>query len=470
LERLWQEVFPLQTGGWRPSVQNFFETGTDFPWLRWPDKMGPMKPTERQKRPVAPRVAPQRAPATEPNTTIAFEGLGGDGAPLALVMKGGGIKGLAYVGALEVLVQKYSFNWFIGTSAGAITAILLGAGYTHGELLQILRTKDFRDFFDAKWYQRPFNFLFHKGCHHSNSFTDWMDRLLSTKLKSQRRVRLSDLPYRVTVYASKRGTGALKFDSTGSDVDAAYAARCSMSIPWLFVPQSNQGLRTYDGGIQHNYPVDRLIQDYPGTKFVSLYLGAEIYEPVKTTSVLADLISITTEASDPDAVEKYRNSTVIIDPRPIATMDFALTDNEKEFLLAAGRAAALVYLDADSDDCVAAIQRRDGLKRTVEDARGAAASKRRRTRWTLLGLLLLVSGIVAWLLWAKTSSKMISPSTHTSGHEKAGSTTSASTPTVAPRREIDFEAWWQWRLPNQELLIPSTLEMKSTSVLTQNNC
>ncbi len=262
---------------------------------------------------------------------------------LALVMKGGGIKGLAYVGALEILSKKYKFNWFIGTSAGAITAILLAAGYTHDELLEIMRGKDFRDFFDAKWYQIPLNLFFHKGLHHANSFTDWMDELLAKKLKSQRRVRLSDLPNRVTVYASKRGTGALKFDSIDSDADAAYAARCSMSIPWVFVPQSNQGLKTYDGGIQHNYPVDRLLEDYPGTKFISLYLGAAIYEPIKSTSVLADLISITTEASDPDAVDKYRTSTVVIDPRPIGTLDFGLTYSEKEFLLATGRAAALVH-------------------------------------------------------------------------------------------------------------------------------
>ncbi len=221
--------------------------------------------------------------------------------PLALVMKGGGVKGLSYVGALDVLGKEYKFNWFIGTSAGAITAILLAAGYTHCELLEIMRDEDFRDFFDAKWYQQPFNLLFHKGLHHSYSFTTWMDTLLAEKLNRCSRVRLSDLPNRVTVYASQRGTGALKFDSIDNDAHAAYAARCSMSIPWVFVPQFYQGLRTYDGGIQHNYPVDRLLEDYPGTKFVSLYLGPAIYEAGRPISVLDETISISTEGSDSDA-------------------------------------------------------------------------------------------------------------------------------------------------------------------------
>src|SRR5262245_10146036 len=82
--------------------------------------------------------------------------------PRALIMKGGGIKGLAYVGALETLTKKYHFNWFIGTSAGAIAAVLLGAGFGTEELEGILKNKNFGDFFDAKWYQQPINFIFYK--------------------------------------------------------------------------------------------------------------------------------------------------------------------------------------------------------------------------------------------------------------------------------------------------------------------
>ena len=322
--------------------------------------------------------------------------------PLALVMKGGGIKGLAYVGALEILARKYEFNWFVGTSAGAIIAILLGAGFTDGELAEILRDKDFRDFFDAKWYQLPFNLWFHKGFYHADSFTKWMDSLLAKKLRSPVRVSLSKLPKnkRVTVYASRRGKQVLTFDSFCSEDDAAYAARCSMSIPLVFVPQSHQGLRTYDGGIKYNYPVDKLLEDYPTTKFIGLYLGAEIYEGIGRTSVLTDIVSIVMESSEPDDIEKYRDSTVIIDPRPINTLDFSLTDEEKEFLLQTGRTAALAHLDDKSEEYAEAVKKRDYLKKLVEDTRNAAASKRRRNRrWALLVLFLLIGGVATWRFW-----------------------------------------------------------------------
>jgi NTE family protein len=54
-----------------------------------------------------------------------------------LVFEGGGAKGAAFVGALEVLAAAgHKHRRLIGTSAGAITATLLGAGYSAPELLQ----------------------------------------------------------------------------------------------------------------------------------------------------------------------------------------------------------------------------------------------------------------------------------------------------------------------------------------------
>ncbi|MES2658027.1 MAG: patatin-like phospholipase family protein [Verrucomicrobiota bacterium] len=268
---------------------------------------------------------------------------------LALVMKGGGVKGLAYIGAIEELDKKYKFDWFVGTSAGAITAILLGAGYTTDELKIILRGKNFKEFFDASWYSACSNLVFHHGFYKAQSFTDWMDDLLATKLGSANRVKLSDLKHRVTVFASRRGSAFLKFDSVDNDCDAAYAARCSMSIPVVFTPQTDQGIRAYDGGLQHNYPIEALKKDYPHLDFVSLYLGPEIYRPIKQNWVILDLLSIWTEASDPESISKYRDKTVIIDPNPIGTLDFGLTEFEKEFLLAVGRLGAARHLNLPSE-------------------------------------------------------------------------------------------------------------------------
>ncbi len=60
------------------------------------------------------------------------------------VFEGGGVKGIALVGAAAVVeAAGYRFNNLAGTSAGAIVAALLGAGYTAAELQSILMDLDF---------------------------------------------------------------------------------------------------------------------------------------------------------------------------------------------------------------------------------------------------------------------------------------------------------------------------------------
>jgi NTE family protein len=60
-----------------------------------------------------------------------------------LVFEGGGAKGMVFVGACEELFGRgHTFDRLIGTSAGAITATLLAAGYAPGEMLDALVEKD----------------------------------------------------------------------------------------------------------------------------------------------------------------------------------------------------------------------------------------------------------------------------------------------------------------------------------------
>jgi predicted acylesterase/phospholipase RssA len=59
-----------------------------------------------------------------------------------VVFEAGGAKGLAFIGALEVLFRaRHTIRRLIGCSAGAITATCLAAGYTTQELLEAAREK-----------------------------------------------------------------------------------------------------------------------------------------------------------------------------------------------------------------------------------------------------------------------------------------------------------------------------------------
>jgi predicted acylesterase/phospholipase RssA len=255
----------------------------------------------------------------------------------ALVMKGGGVKGLAYVGALRVLQRHYNFDWFVGTSAGAIAAAFLAAGFTVDELEDALKQKNFADFFDSKRRWLPYNLITTGGLYPGIVFKRWVSNRVNEKLQSPAAVKLNHDPnlpgvklrHRVTIYASTAGQKALAFDSlspTSAEVDLAYAVRCSMSIPFLFTPQSFNGAVTLDGGIQNNFPVDALLKDHPDTKFVGLYLGPEVNLEQETQPhpILAPLLtqvralfSIVLDAADRQALLVHRDNTVIINTQPI---------------------------------------------------------------------------------------------------------------------------------------------------------
>lgn len=73
------------------------------------------------------------------------------------VFSGGGIKGLALVGAYEVVEQRgFKFARLAGTSAGSIVAALIAAGYTSREIAQLLEDLDLNMFLDERKLFIPF--------------------------------------------------------------------------------------------------------------------------------------------------------------------------------------------------------------------------------------------------------------------------------------------------------------------------
>lgn len=264
----------------------------------------------------------------------------------ALIMKGGGIKGVAYVGVLEELLEFYTFNWYAGTSAGAITAILLGAGYTVEDLKDILGTKNFKDFKDAHILKALLNLLTSSGLYKAETFNVWLEELLAKKLNTSFSVEMRDLTSRTTVFASRKDKSVQVFDSHKLDSQksiAAFAARCSMSIPYVFTPQKIDGRNVLDGGMKNNFPVDLILKE-EDANFVGLYLGNITYKHEKN-SVFWDAFKIWTESTDPEILRKYKDKIIIIDPSPISTLKFKLNDIEREFLLESGRLAAINFLD-----------------------------------------------------------------------------------------------------------------------------
>jgi NTE family protein len=199
------------------------------------------------------------------------------------VFEGGGAKGTAYIGALNAL--RESGIWFkrvAGSSAGAITASLIAAGYesfcdnektienqadysAHQNCLQgIVCNTDFNTFKDKPRFGF-LNLLNRSGFYKGDAFLSWIEKRLADKLKVPQ-PSFSDLPIDLSVVVSDitNERFVILNRKTTPTMRVALAVRMSMSIPFFFRVvkwqgegeyQSDTTMRVVDGGLLSNYPV-----------------------------------------------------------------------------------------------------------------------------------------------------------------------------------------------------------------------
>jgi len=295
----------------------------------------------------------------------------------ALILKGGGVKGLALVGSISVLSEYgYKFDAYVGTSAGAIVAGLLAVGTTPKELENILRRTTFKSFQDGKWFLRPWTLLFGRYLHPGKEFEDWLEREIKYNYKKNtdfsgiplmKNLILHDKTRRLTVFAAQKVVGEVKYDSNGDNKDTLMtdAIRYSMSIPIFFKPKTD-GI--YDGGLLQNFPAERWLNDNPDFDFIGVYLDDDAANSNSTTrgfkrvyeiiqggvikyifeffmkGVISNVSSIITNRNYVPFINEKRKEVVLIDPSPIGTTDFDLSQKEAEFLVLQGKASTLKHL------------------------------------------------------------------------------------------------------------------------------
>ena len=199
-----------------------------------------------------------------------------------LVFEGGGVKGIAYAGAIKVLTEKdilKSVSRVGGTSAGAISAALLAAGADWQAIREIVGGTDFRSFMDDSWgLIRDVNRLIHDyGWFKGDSFSQWIKKQLFG-LTGKRNLTFSDLEalkkenpekFRsLYVVGSNLSLGVPEVysDEKTPDMEIWSAVRISMSIPLFFAAvKEDDGDILVDGGVTWNYPLNL----FDNTKYLS---------------------------------------------------------------------------------------------------------------------------------------------------------------------------------------------------------
>jgi NTE family protein len=324
-----------------------------------------------------------------------------------LVFEGGGAKGVAYVGALEVLERRghlAEVERVGGASAGAITAALLAAGHGPVGFEKVLGDLDADTVQDSSGLVVPelVRLVDRYGWYSGEALEDWLREQLpgpggSVTFRQLDEAR-PEAP-ELWVVATNLSAGYVEVFSPEATPEApvAEAVRASASIPlYLAAPERDEAVYV-DGGVVNNYPVrlfdrrDLLSDDRPlkALEIPERYEAANVDRPPERCHCINDE-TLGFRVDEAEQIEVYREGapppeepidglrdfavrlgetilqlqdrrhlrsedwrrTVYIDAQGVGTTDFdqvAADDTDvRQRLVEAGRKATREHLDADA--------------------------------------------------------------------------------------------------------------------------
>ncbi|MFT9598835.1 patatin-like phospholipase family protein [Mesobacillus sp.] len=277
------------------------------------------------------------------------------------VFSGGGIKGLALVGACAAIEERgFRFKRVAGTSAGSLIAGLIAAGYTSTEMANLLDELDLKKFLDSRKTVFPsaltkWLFVYWRlGLYKGDELECWIAEILAARgLRT-----FGDLaPDALRIIASDLTNGRLlilpddlpKYGVDPRTFPVARAIRMSCSLPFFFEPvklRDRVGMNiVVDGGVLSNFPM--WLFDKDNIKKVRPVLGVKlsqnlIQQPTNkiknALNMFEALFETMKDAHDSRYISrKHEKNIIFIPTEGNLTTEFQLSDEKKQELIDLGK-------------------------------------------------------------------------------------------------------------------------------------
>lgn len=213
---------------------------------------------------------------------------------LGVALAGGGLKGLAHIGALKALEELgVKIDYLSGTSSGSIFASFYAMGYTTDEIKE--KTMEHYKML-TKIEKKP---LFKAGASYLTSGVAKIEGLISgenienlvkavSKDKNITNMNEIKIPFAIatvdTISTKECIFLSKKFDLKNDDIDYIYdapiatATRASMSFPGVYTPCQYEKYNFIDGGTKDNLPI-KILKDMGADKTLALSFKIDDYEP-----------------------------------------------------------------------------------------------------------------------------------------------------------------------------------------------
>ena len=213
---------------------------------------------------------------------------------VALVLSGGGARGLAHIGVLKAFEEhKIPVDLIVGTSIGSIIGGFYSAGFSAEDIRRNIKSIDWNSIFNDQT-DRPLMFISQKSIprRHLVQFRlDGVMPVIPTSISQGQRIfqtlynKLLKASYQTTDFDQLK----IPFRAVATDIisgqkvvladgDLAEAINASMAFPLLFAPVEIDGMRLADGGITDNLPV-QVAQDEHANIVIAVDCTSELRAP-----------------------------------------------------------------------------------------------------------------------------------------------------------------------------------------------
>ena len=256
----------------------------------------------------------------------------------AMVLAGGGTRGAAQVGMLQVLAEHGVVpDLVFGASVGAVNGAAFAgnptvAGVDH--LTEIWRGLDGDDVYPQGWVHGPWQYLRQRPSIHPNS---GLRTIIEEGLEFE---RLEDSLIPFEVVATSLVDGHERWFASGPAVEAVMA---SAAIPAIFPAVEIDGDTLIDGGVVNNVPISRAI-DAGATRILVLLCGPASYTPLlpkRPVEAMLSSLFISVHARFPREMSRLPEEVEVVVLSAGGPVTKEYTDfSDTEFLIVAGRAEA----------------------------------------------------------------------------------------------------------------------------------
>lgn len=183
------------------------------------------------------------------------------------VFEGGGIKGIAYIGAIRFLEERgYKFKFVGGASVGSLFSALISANFTSYEMEELIKNFDINTLLDLekKTINKFINGIKQKGLNNIIRFEQYLFDVLSMKnVKTFQDLKLgSDYLLKIVVTDLTNRKMVIipdELDNYNYSKDkflVSKAVSISCSIPLIFTPYKMGNNVFVDGGVTNNFPIN----------------------------------------------------------------------------------------------------------------------------------------------------------------------------------------------------------------------